>query len=145
MSALVTPAKTARTTVAQVSARVDALESQVSAMADTLSRIEVLLTAQAPAKVTTPAPARKKASTPRKAVAKKAPAKVAKTAPAPKSAQTRETLSRKDWNRTLTTKARFAGGDAYKRVTAAWDLATQYRNAGATPEEAMTAILASNA
>lgn len=137
MSAVATPAKTARTTVAQVSARVDALESQVSAMADTLSRIEVLLTAQAPAKVTTPAPARKKTTT-RKTAAKKAP--VAKTAPATKGAQTRETLSRKDWNRTLTTKARFAG--AYAGVLAQWDRAQDMRAAGKTPDEVLDLLTA---
>lgn len=82
------------------------------------------------------------ASKPKAAKAKpqpKAAAKVVTTAPAKKGAQTRETLSRKDWNRTLTTKARLAGKigevSVYSLVLAAWDRAQAAREAGVTPDE----------
>ena len=68
----------------------------------------------------------------------KAPA--TKKAQVTKGAQTRETLSRKDWNRTLTAKARLAGKydcgtSVYAYVLANWDEAQVAREAGMTPDE----------
>lgn len=112
----------ARMTIATTNARIDAMDAR-------LDEVLALLRAQAPAKtVRTPA---------RKATSKKAP--VAKVT---KGAQTREVLSRKDWNRTLTTKARFMGGPAYKTLLASWDEAQTARDAGMTPDEALASILA---
>lgn len=70
----------------------------------------------------------------RKPAARKAPKKAA-VVKSTKGAQTRETLSRKDWNRTLTAKARFAGGGTYKMILAAWADAQVAREAGFTPDE----------
>lgn len=58
-----------------------------------------------------------------------------------KGSQTRATLSRKEWNRTLTCKAKLAGGDAYKRVLAAWDTVSEAREAGMTPDVALALVL----
>lgn len=116
-----------RITVKSLSARVDTLDAS-------LERIEgmlALLVADAPAKPQ-PKAARKPAK--RKPAAKKAPAKVAK------GAQTRESLSRKDWNRTLTAKAKFAGGDTYKRVLASWADMQEARDNGYTPDEALALV-----
>jgi hypothetical protein len=113
----------ARITVAHVNARMDEFEAR-------FDRLEALIVAnlapEAPAKTT------------RKAKpAKKAPKK-----PATKGAQTRETLSRSDWNHTLTAKARFAGGDTYKRVLADWQTTvTEARNSGMTPDEALALFI----
>lgn len=108
-------------------ARLDAIESD-------MREIRALLTALVPAD----APAKKSSTkAPKKAarkVAKKAPAKVTK------GAQTRESLSRKDWNRTLTAKARFAGGQNYALVLAQWDDAQALRDGGSTPDEALEAL-----
>ena len=116
---------TKRNTVASAHARIDEIHAEIGE----IKALLVGLTAQEPAK----APARK-------APAKKAPKKAAPK-PATKGAQTRATLSRKEWNRTLSAKAKFAGGDAYKRVLGAWEQATEARDAGMTPDEAMTLIL----
>lgn len=88
-----------------------------------------------PAKVTSKPAARKAPA--KKAPAKKAPAKKAPVAKVTKGVQTRETLSRKDWNRTLTAKAKLAGGDTYKRVLAAWDDVQALRDSNFTPDEAL--------
>ena len=127
-----------RMTVAQVASDVAALAEVVASMNNTLMTLVPVVEslASAPAKVTAPAPARKK-TTPQKAAAKKVAPK-----PAPKGAQSVETLSRKDWNRTLTTKARFAGGDAYKRVLDGWAIAQDMRAKGATPDAALEALTA---
>lgn len=86
-----------------------------------------------PARVTTKSsPAKDK---PRKARKAKAPAK-----PVTKGSQSRESLSRKDWNRTLTTLAKTRTGKnsgAYKAVIAAWDAVSDMRDAGYTPAEAL--------
>lgn len=111
------------TTLKSTNARIDALDAKLDAI---IARLD----ADAPAKV---APKRT-----RKAPAKKAQPKAA---PKPtKGAQTRETLTRKDWNRTLTAKARFAGGDTYRRVLAQWADAQVAREAGMTPDEALASL-----
>lgn len=75
---------------------------------------------------------------PAKTARKKTTRKPARKAPKPtKGSQTRETLSRKDWNRTLTCKAKLAGGGTYKAVLAGWDQVTEARDAGMTPDEAL--------
>lgn len=94
-----------------------------------------------------PAPAK----TTRKAAPKAAPrpkvaAKVVTTAPA-KGAQTRESLSRKEWNRTLTAKARLAGktgtgSSVYSVVLANWADAQEAAKAGVTPDAFLGQILA---
>lgn len=111
--------------------RVSALESDLR---ETQAGVNLLLAhfgLDQPAKVTAPkAPAKK-------APAKRKPAKKV-TAKAPtKGAQTLETLSRKEWNRTLTAKAKLAGGDTYKRVLADWNLVQSARNAQYTPDQAL--------
>lgn len=69
--------------------------------------------------------------------------KAAKPAkPATKGAQTRETLSRKEWNRTLTAKAKLAGkytnGESvYAYVLANWAEVQGQRDAGMTPDEVL--------
>lgn len=108
----------ARTTLASTNARIDALESKIDS-------ILTLLEANAPAKRT---PARKSAPKP-KASTTKAP-KVTK------GAQTRETLPRSQWNRTLTAKARLAGGDTYARVLADWTKVQSLRETH-TPDQVL--------
>lgn len=113
------------TTRPSTSARLSALEAQQTEILKALEALTATLTGAQPAKART-----------RKAQPKAAPKPVKVT----KGAQTRETLSRKDWNRTLTTKARLAGGDTYKRVLAQWDRAQELRNSGKTPDEALAQI-----
>lgn len=89
--------------------------------------------------MSTPAPAKK-------APAKKAVAvKVTPAKPAKKGESTREVLSRKEWNRTLTAKARLAGSNkgvsAYSLVLARWADVQVAAKAGATPDEVLTSIL----
>jgi hypothetical protein len=95
------------------------------------------------AQLTAPAP---KARAPRKATSKvtqpKAAPKPAPKARATKGAQSRETLSRKDWNKTLSTKARFLGGDSYKRVMGAWVDVQAMRAQGMTPDEVLAQLAA---
>lgn len=72
----------------------------------------------------------------RKASTRKPAAKVTK------GAQTRESLSRKDWNRTLTAKAKLAGKyddgtSVYAYVIANWDEVQGQREAGMTPDEVL--------
>lgn len=117
---------TTRKTVAGAYAEIASLRASVEANFDALFAA-LGVDACTPAKT---APARKAPA--RKAQPKKAPKK-----PATKGAQTRETLSRKDWNRTLTAKARFAGGKTYKRVLDAWADVQEAREAGMTPDEAL--------
>ncbi len=119
-----------------LTARVDALESGMTELRSDVKAILAALTTDQPAK-----PERK--TTARKAPARKAPAKKTPAKPALKGAQTRETLSRKDWNRTLTTLAKTQpkGSGAYKAVLAAWDQASEARDAGMTPQEALALIL----
>lgn len=107
-------------------ARLASLESDV---AEIRTLLHALLDAQAPV-----ARAKKSPKKATKKVAKKAPAKVTK------GAQTRESLSRKDWNRTLTAKARFAGGQNYALVLAQWEDAQALRDGGSTPDEALEAL-----
>lgn len=121
-----------RVTVASLSARIDTME----ALADERhAQIIALLTPEAPAKVTKPVTRK-----PRTA-AKKTPAKKAK--PAPKGAQTRETLSRKDWNRTLTTLAKTQpkGSGTYAAVLAAWSEVSVWRDQGMTPAEVLACFV----
>lgn len=70
----------------------------------------------------------------------KVTAKVSKREPAKKVTKGSQpvgkgALTRKAWNKTLTTKARLAGGDTYKRVIAAWAEVQQARTDGYTPDE----------
>lgn len=131
-----------RMTAAQVAANVDALAEVVASMNTTLMTLVPVVEAMAQerAKVTAPAPARKKTTTKKPAAKKVAPK------PTPKGAQTREVLSRKDWNRTLTAKARLAGKCAcaeksiYSLVVARWDEATRMRDAGVTPDEVLALL-----
>lgn len=93
------------------------------------------------------APATKPKAAPKAAPRPKVAAKVVTTAPA-KGAQTRETLSRKDWNRTLTAKARLAGKagtgcSVYSVVVANWDAAKAAQAAGVTPDAFLATVLAS--
>jgi hypothetical protein len=107
-----------RVTLASTNARIDTIEAKLDAI---LAHLEPTAPARKPAK---------------KAPAKKAPAK-----PATKGAQTRATLSRKDWNRTVTAKARFAGGDTYKRVLANWALVQECAARNETPDQALAHAL----
>lgn len=111
-----------RKTVAGAYARIDALDTKID-------QILALLEADKPAK-----PARKTSAKPkaRKAAKPKAPTK---------GSQTRETLSRKDFNRTLTAKARLAGGSAYKELLGAWDEVRKCADAGMTPDEVLAVVL----
>lgn len=118
---------TTRKTVASAHARIDALDAK-------LDQILAVLEAREPAKTVRAPKARK-----------------AKADPKPtKGAQTRETLSRTEWNRTLTAKARLAGKydkgarkgtSVYAFVVAAWDQAQKSREAGMTPDEALALFL----
>lgn len=115
----------ARTTLAQYALDTDARLARIEA------GLERLIAAQLDPK----APARNATRKVTRKVAK--PKAVAKPT---KGAQTRETLSRKEWNRTLTAKARLAGrydtGDSvYAYVLANWDEAQTAREAGMTPDE----------
>lgn len=121
----------ARNTLASVTARVDAQDLR-------LDRIEGLLITL----VERTAPAVQTPAKPKAPKAKAAP----KAAPT-KGAQTRETLSRKDWNRTLTAKARLAGtcncgaDSVYRLATLNWDLIQGYRNEGMTPDQALERVM----
>lgn len=151
-----------RMTIAATNARIDALAGDVAEVA---SMLRALVDASAPAKATkdpkatapepvkvatrqckgkTNAGARCKRLTAAKfctshaSVDKAASApKSAKAAKATKGSQTRETLTRAQWNRTLTAKARLAGGGAYRAVTSAWAEVQVLRTAGATPDEVL--------
>lgn len=116
-----------RATVASAHARIDALDAK-------LDQILAAIATNAPAK-TVRKPAQKKTTTRKAAPKKAAPVKVTK------GAQTRESLTRKDFNRTVTTKARLQGGDAYKRVIAAWAQVQEAAKAGMTPDEALALVL----
>lgn len=72
--------------------------------------------------VTAPKAAPKKATKATKA--KKATTKGASTS-----------LTRSEWNKTVTTKARLAGGDTYKRVIAAWADVKAAHAQGQTPDQ----------
>lgn len=122
-----------------LSTRVTALESNVTELRSDVKTILALLQGEAPAKPATApkAPARKAPA--RKAAAKKAPAVKAPL----KGAQTRETLSRKDWNRTLTTLAKTQpkGSGAYAKVIAGWEGISAMRDGGFSPAEALETAL----
>lgn len=82
------------------------------------------------------APAKPKAA--KKVAAKVQPKAVAKPT---KGAQTRETLTRSAWNRTLCTKARLAGArpgkadeSVYSAIQRDWALIQAKREAGITPD-----------
>lgn len=72
------------------------------------------------------------------APAAKAP-KAPKSKAAPKAPKAtkggRTDLTRRDWNKTVTTKARLAGGDTYKRVIAAWAEVKAAHAEGLTPDQ----------
>jgi len=61
-----------------------------------------------------------------------------------KGASTREVLSRKDWNRTLTAKARLMGKrdgvSVYSLVIDAWDEVQKSREAGMTPDQVLALV-----
>lgn len=89
-----------------------------------------LISGDTPAKAARPT----RKATPKAAPKKRAPKKAAKAKAPTKGSQTRETLSRKEWNRTLTAKARLAGGDTYRRVQDAWAEVQEARKDGFTPD-----------
>lgn len=117
---------TARKTVAGAYAQIESLRTSTEANFERLF-VALGVEAQTPAKTTRKA----KPAQARKATKKAAPKVVTK------GAQTRETLSRKAWNRTLTAKARFAGGKTYASVVANWAQAQEAREAGMTPDQAL--------
>src|SRR5690606_19974044 len=95
--------------------------------------VEALLTAKAPAKATS------------KAKSKGKP----KAAPKPATKGSRAVgkgsgLSRKDWNKTLVTRARFAGkkgGESvYSQVISRWAEVQGLRNEGLTPDEVLAQL-----
>lgn len=120
----------ARTTHSE---RISALETTVRGLAEGQNRIIALLEAQAPAKVTRP-----KAATPKKAVTRKARKAQPKAATkGSRMAGHGSGMTKQDWNRTLSAKARFAGGDTYRRVMADWAEVQTLRVSGATPDEVL--------
>lgn len=56
-----------------------------------------------------------------------------------KGSQTRETLSRKEFNRTVTTRAKFAGGGTYKAILADWAHVRELGTQGVTPDAIVAA------
>lgn len=120
-----------RVTVASTNARIDALEAAIASLT------KAVLAGQAHAAVPV------KARTTRKASPKAPKVTQPKADLKPtKGAQSRETLSRKDWNRTLTAKARLAGKTAdgcsvYADVTDDWARVQVLRAQGATPDEVL--------
>lgn len=72
-----------------------------------------------------------------RAQASKAEPKAAPKAKAKKATTKgeRTDLTRRDWNKTVTTKARLAGGDTYKRVIAAWADVKAAHAEGLTPDQ----------
>ena len=118
-------------------ARIDALEARMDGIESKLDLLVARVVTDAPAKVERKKPAKKAASkaAPKKRATKKAPAKKAPT----KGSQAVGALSRSEWNRTLTAKARLAGGDTYKRVIARWGWVQEQRNAGFTPDQVLRA------
>lgn len=115
-----------RITVASLANEFRAFAQAQEAHNATVTAILANLTDSAPAVTAKPSPAKK---------ATRKPAKKATTKAPTKGSQTRETLSRKDFNRTVTTKARLAGGATYKLVIANWDVVSEARDAGMTPDE----------
>ena len=120
--------------IARISRDIEALTGVVAAQGEALNRVLAHLDADAPAKTS------RKAAVRPKAAAKPAKRKPARKPAAPKAptkgSQTRETLSRKEWNRTLTAKARLAGGGTYKAVLADWDGVQAMRETH-TPDEVL--------
>ena len=114
-------------------ARLDAIESD-------MREIRALLTALVPAD----APAKKSPRKPARKAAKPAVTEKVATKALPKGVRTTRaaggTLSTREWNRTLTAKARFAGGDTYRRVLACWDDAQVARANGVTPDEFLSSF-----
>lgn len=109
-------------------ARLDAIESD-------MREIRALLTALVPAD----APAKKSSTkAPKKAARKVAPKALPKGVRTTRA--TGGTLSAKDWNRTVTAKARFAGGSTYATVIANWNYAREARLEGLTPDEFLARI-----
>lgn len=111
--------------------RITRLETEVSAIRSDLSEMKAMLTAALDPSA--------KAVTQPKADRKPQPKA---DRPATKGAQTRETLSRKDWNRTLTAKARRAGKvqgvSVISVVNAHWDFCQEAREVrGWTPDETL--------
>jgi hypothetical protein len=109
--------------------RVTNLENQ---QAEILSILRTMQAQQAPAS---------KPKAAKKVAAKVQPKAVAKPT---KGAQTRETLKRSDWNRTLCTKARLAGArpgkadeSVYSAIQRDWTLIQARREAGFTPDEVL--------
>ena len=89
-------------------------------------------------KAAAPKTAAKAAAKPAKATksAKAAPKKTTVAKAAPKATKGERTdLTRRDWNKTVTTKARLAGGDTYKRVIAAWADVKAAHAEGLTPDQ----------
>lgn len=103
-----------------LSTRMDSVEARLDGMESALARIEAALTA--------------KPSTPRRVAAAKPKAST-------KGQSSVGSITPKEWNRTLTAKARFAGGDAYKTVLAAWDRVQTLRAQGYSPDAALVAIV----
>ena len=117
----------ARNTVT-TAARLDALERD-------MGEIRALLTAL----VEKDAPAKR-----RRSAKPKTRRVAAQPAALPKGVRTTRaaggTLSTKEWNRTLTAKARFAGGHTYRRVLASWAEAQVARANGVTPDEFLSSF-----
>lgn len=111
--------------------RLARIESTLAAQGEVLARLAAHLDADAPAKTARKAPAKRKAAK-RKPAPKVTPTKGA-------TAQGHGTgMTRKDWNKTLATKARFAGGGTYKAVMADWAEIQTLRAAGNTPDEVLS-------
>lgn len=105
--------------------------TQRNEIAGLLMQAAALLTAEEPAKP---------------AVAKTRKAQPKAETKATKGSQTRETLSRKGWNRTLTAKAKLAGKfddgtSVYAWVLEHWTTVQGYRDAGMTPDQALAEFI----
>jgi len=115
-------------------------QTQIDALIAAKVDLNEFFGANAPAK-TAPTPARKATTKP---VTRKA--STARKAPAKRTAQPKADLGKKGWNKALTALARSQGAhtsgvSTYRVVQDAWAQAQELREAGKTPAQALKAIL----
>lgn len=129
---------TRRQTVAGAYAQIEALRNEVNG---NFARLFEALNVDQPAEKATKAS--KKAST-KATSTKAAPKATTKKAKGTKGSQTRETLSRTEFNRTVTAKARLAGKingtSVYRTVLNSWAQVQELREQGHTPDQVLEVL-----
>lgn len=128
---------TRRQTVAGAYAQIEALRNEVNG---NFARLFEALNVGQPAEKATKASKKASKATGTKA----APKATTKKAKGTKGSQTRETLSRTEFNRTVTAKARLAGKvngtSVYRTVLNSWAQVQELREQGHTPDQVLEAL-----